>query len=221
MKAGKKKNKAPLVIIITVVLVAAIAASFYFYNTFSSRTVVGNPAIMSEIARLASLSNSEQITVSDVDSLKSMIAGDAAAEHEVEELELLVRHNEYVHAGHTLAFLGAYIVNGKEVLCPGHLVAHYYVFYRNGELHQAEHALEDAKSQIGEWSPIAREFNERFPGGYSFEYLSDYVTSHIEAIETGNNTASDEEINFLAEKTICVQGESAPSIQPDEEHIEE
>jgi hypothetical protein len=74
-------------------------------------------------------------------------------------------------------------------------------------MESAEHGLEDARLQMREWEEKAREFDARFPGEFPFDYVSDKVKSHVLAIESGKTEATDEEIEFLAEKTVCVDSD--------------
>jgi len=218
--AGKSSKKSNVVFIAAAAVVAvSIFMAIYMYANVDSTLPAQGKDALAEVSRLAALNAAGQIQASDLAQLKAMVEGDHAAEHEVEEIEKLVSYGEGEHAGHTFAFLASYLETGKESSCPGHALAHYYVFSRHGESEVAEHALEDAKLQMEEWEHKAREFNEKFPGEFEFDYISDKVKSHMLAIEAGATQTTEEELSFLAEKTICVDSdmESSHSVS-DEGH---
>ena len=206
------KNAAAVIIIAAVVGLGA----FWYYTQLPASvkqadqqtqkgTVVGNKVVEAEIARLASLAASGKMAESDMDAVKLLVKDDESAADEVEEISTLVSYGEFVHAGHGLGFLAGYVSTGMETICPGHALSHYYVFSRHNETELAEENLQSAKDQVEEWEPKAREFAAKYPGEKSFDEIDAIVKGAIESIDAGNSTASDEEIDFLAEKTICVQ----------------
>jgi len=171
------------------------------------RSIVGDGSVMDEIARLASLSSQGRLTVGELETLRSMTIFDSYARHEFTEIRLMVEYGEQLHAGHALGFLSGYVSTGKYTLCPGHLLAHYYVFARHNNTHLADESFEVAKGQFEPWLPEARSFNERYPSGYEFDFIRNKIKDHFNQIEGGATNASDDEIDFLTEKTICVQSE--------------
>jgi hypothetical protein len=166
--------------------------------------LVGNKTLVDEITRLTLAYVQRALGAEELKNLKSLLSSDKSAAHEFEELEVLIRYNETVHALHAWAFLADYVSTGKELLCPGHQLAHYYLFTRYNETELAEHALEEAKEQLPEWIPKARVYNEMYPTVRDFNETIRLATLHIASIESGNTTATDYEISLLAHTAICV-----------------
>ena len=169
----------------------------------TQRTLQETATIQEEISHLASLSAKEKLTVNDLQKLKALLADDA--EHELEEIELMIEFGEYEHAGHALGFLADYVASGKHVLCPAHGVAHYYVFMRHGAAESAEHALEHTDEELDLWTKRAKEYNQRYPTGQDIDALRQRIEQHLANIAAGQHEATDEEIRFLATTaSICV-----------------
>jgi hypothetical protein len=163
-------------------------------------------AAQTEITRLTSLAANEEITAEDLNGLKAMLKEDPDAEHYVDELIAMVEFKEYEHVGHSLSFLSSYISTGKNTLCPAHELAHYYVLMRHGEVHDAEHALEEAEETYDEWEEKAREYSKQYPGTESFEAISKNIQNHFIDIKAGNTRATDSEIKYLTGKgSLCVE----------------
>lgn len=171
-------------------------------------SIIGNKAILNEISRLSKLAASNAITEKEIESLETMIESDEDAKDELHEIETFVKHKEYIHAVHGLSFLDAYVRTGKHLLCPSHALAHYYVFGRNGEQELAEEALEEAKEQLPEWKPLAKEYDEKYPGQVRFDVILKTIETHLKSIESDKTSATDKEINFLAnEGSLCVESD--------------
>lgn len=164
--------------------------------------------VTKELSRLASLTSKEEIQASDLEQLKAMLASNEGAQHELGEIEELVSYGEYEHAAHSFAFLASHLETGLETVCPGHELAHYYVYTRHGNVEGAGHKLEHAKETFEAWEHGAREFYEKYPGDVPFDYIVDKVKSHILAIEAGQTETTDEEIDFLADRTVCIQADA-------------
>ena len=187
----------------------AIAAGLFFlfspaYTSSTGGVQYSKSDVSKEMARLASLSAEERISADDLEGLRNMLKGNSVAEDEIGEVEKLVKYGEYRHATHTLAFLDSYLETGKETVCPGHELAHYYVWKRHGEDDLAQESLKDAKGQMDEWQEKARQYYEKYPGEFTFDYIVDKIKGDIASIDGGNTTATDDEITFLAEKSVCV-----------------
>lgn len=198
-----------------IIVVAAGAYLAYAAGLLTPEVVVERSAA-NEIARLASLAASRNLTTEDLTALESLLEGDKAAAHEFEELEAMVRYGEQEHAVHTLGFLDSLLKTGTHSLCPEHLLAHYYVFTEHGETELAEHSLEHVEEQLSEWEGPAREFNEMYPSGRSFDEILANVHRHLDAIKAGTANATDEEVLELANRAICVQP-TEPDVHGDEE----
>jgi hypothetical protein len=97
---------------------------------------------------------------------------------------------------------------GLETVCPGHELAHYYIYMKHGNKEGAKDKLNDAKEQMETWENGAREFYKKYPGDLPFDYIVDKVKNHLLAIESGRTNTSEDEINFLAEKTVCIQSDA-------------
>jgi outer membrane murein-binding lipoprotein Lpp len=165
--------------------------------------------ITAEVGRLAQLAANHEIKEGDLGTLKQLLASDAGAQDHLEELELMVQYQEFEHAGHALSFLGDYASTSEHVLCPGHELAHYYVFMRHGAEHEAEHALDETQEQLPEWIPKAKAYAQEYPGGYDVDALAGAIQAHLDRIEQGDTAATDEEIRFLAnDASVCVSEDS-------------
>jgi len=194
-------------IFLAVAAAVLIGLFFLVYPLYTSSTggaQYSKSDVSREMARLASLSAEGKISGNDLDGLKDMLRGNPVAEDEIGEVQKLIKYGEYTHATHTLAFLDSYVETGKETVCPGHELAHYYVWKRHGEDDLAEESLDTAKAQMDEWKEKAAAYYEKYPGEFSFDQIVGKVEGHIASIEGGNTTTTDEEITFLAEKSVCV-----------------
>ena len=163
--------------------------------------------IQTEITRLSGLTARSEVVPSDFESLNKLIESDSIAKEEVEEIVTLVEYDEFKHVGHGLSFLSTYINVGKETICPPHELAHYYVFMKHGEKEKADHAHHEAEEQFDEWNVKAREYNEKYPAVEDFDTVANIVQKHLEDIESGDDSATPEEIDYLTgEGSICVEG---------------
>jgi hypothetical protein len=191
----------------TVSAAVVVGLSLLFYLAYMESTggmKYDKTAVSKEMARLASLSSEEKIATDDLAGLAAMLKGNTVAKHELEEIGKLIQYGEYWHATHTLAFLDSYIETGRETICPGHELAHYYVWNKHGKGDLAEEALEEAREQMSEWQEKARPYYEKYPGEVTFDEIVGRINSHLNSIESGSTVTTDEEITFLAEKSVCV-----------------
>jgi len=200
-------NHTKFLVPIIVGVAAAVILAIMFLPAYEAPKKM-DPAVAKELSRLASLTAKEEIKVSDLNQLKAMLEHDEGAKHELDEIEDFVSYGEYRHAAHSFAFLASYLETGLETICPGHDLAHYYVYARHGNLEEANHKLESAKETFDIWKHDAREFYEKYPGDLPFDYIADKVKSHILAIEAGQKNTTEEEIGFLADKTVCIQSDT-------------
>jgi hypothetical protein len=182
-----------------------IVALLFLVGCTQHYTIAGNQTIAAEVARLGSMTAAETAQENDFDGLLIMVEGDHQAEHDVTHAVKMVQYGEYTHASHALGFLGAYIESGKEVLCPGHDIAHYYVFHKHGDDHEMEHSLEAAGESIGAWTPLAQAYSEQYPGAESFAAVNGRIQDHLARIRQGNREATDAEIELLATGSLCVE----------------
>lgn len=213
MKRSTKNDFLRLAVVSVAVVAVVSAAAYYVYvehylaqTPYDSVGVPVQSQVESELVRLADLASERNLKVEDLSALGSMVEGNEAAHHEFEELETLVRYGEYEHAVHTIAFLDSTFRKGSHGLCPEHLIAHYYVFSKHGEVDLATDSLNDAKDQIHDWEGPARDFNDRYPSGRTFDEILENLEGHIAAIEAGTASPTDEEILSLANRAICVEG---------------
>jgi hypothetical protein len=185
-------------------------------DTAADQPVVdAKEAALQQISLLSSKAYAQTLTIDDFSSLESLLSGNDEAEHEVEEIKLLISYKEFMHAAHGLAFLDGSVRTGKHALCPAHALAHFYVFAKHGEDEIADEAFEEAEHQLERWRPLAKEYDEKFPGTVSYEDINARITSHMESIEEGERSATEEEIDFLAnEGSLCVE-------DTEDEHDEE
>jgi hypothetical protein len=170
----------------------------------STKRVVGDVATRGELARLGVLIDQRSATTTDFATLEGLVAGDEDATTEVGEIKALVMYGEYTHAGHGIGFLDSYLATGNELLCPGHALAHYYVFSRHNDEHRAEHALEEAEEQFDEWKEKGAEYDAQFPGAQPFDVVAATVEKYLDAAREGATDAPEEDITMLA-TALCVE----------------
>ena len=190
----KKKN-----ILFASVFIAIFFALllFSYKDNFKEYLLNDNLEILDEIDRLLLPVYSQNITEADFNNLKEMVKRDKYASHEVSEMIMLAKYKEYSHIGHGLGFVYEHVQTGETPICPGHLLAHYYVFLKHGENDLALENLEHAESDVGELKTKMDEKNE-------FDYSPDFdlMIFHLSKIKNGDNTISEEKIETLSE-IIC------------------
>ena len=190
----KKKN-----ILFASVFIAIFFALllFSYKDNFKEYLLNDNLEILDEIDRLLLPVYSQNITEADFNNLKEMVKGDRYASHEVSEMIMLAKYKEYSHIGHGLGFVYEHVQTGETPICPGHLLAHYYVFLKHGENDLALENLEHAESDVEEWKTKMDERNE-------FDYSSDFdlMIFHLSKIKNGDNIISEEKIETLSE-IVC------------------
>ncbi len=200
-----------LACIVGIVLLLSACTATVIKDSAPGNTVQTDPATqgaLQEVGRLAILASEEKLTESDFATLETMIADDEHAMHELGEIKTLVKYSEFEHAGHGLSFLDAHLRSPNEVLCPGHALLHYYVFSRHGETELAEDSLEEASTQMPEWIAPAREYNEKYPNGENFDDITNFLNSHIQSAQDGNDSLDEEEMEYLEGKaSICIESE--------------
>lgn len=173
----------------------------------TSSPVAANSPAQQELARVGDLIEKGTATADDLETLKTLVKDDEHAQDELSEIGTMLTFKEYQHAGHGLGFLSSYLETGKDELCPGHELAHYYVFSRHGEDDMAAEGLEGAKEELPKWLPKAKAYDAKYPGPHSADEVAGVITKHIADIESGKITATDEEIDYLA-NALCVDDES-------------
>ena len=190
----KKKN-----ILFASVFIAIFFALllFSYKDNFKEYLLNDNLEILDEIDRLLLPVYSQNITEADFNNLKEMVKRDKYASHEVSEMIMLAKYKEYSHIGHGLGFVYEHVQTGETPICPGHLLAHYYVFLKHGENDLALENLEHAESDVEEWKTKMDERNE-------FDYSSDFdlMIFHLSKIKNGDNIISEEKIETLSE-IVC------------------
>ncbi|MEK6825969.1 MAG: hypothetical protein AABY00_04235 [Nanoarchaeota archaeon] len=149
-------------------------------RTITNQDEIEKEEVLSEINRLLLPVSAQTITALDLETLKKMVASEEHASEKVRELEVLARYQEYSHIGHGLGELHRYLQTGKERVCPGHYLAHYYVFSKHGENSLAEENLHEAEEKIDNLS-------------------SSLFIDTLSRIRAGNSTASEYEISDLAD----------------------
>ncbi len=191
---------------LTFILIAGCTKDSPGNGTASVTQDIPNQVAIDETSRLASLIGQQTATPADFNNLAAMLSDNEHALDELGEIVTLVKYGEYEHVSHAIAFFDGYLRTGSELLCPAHALSHYYVFKKHGEDDLAEEALEEAEEQMPEWIPKAREYDQKYPSGQNFEEVVRRISADIENIESGNTTASDDEISFLTdEASICVE----------------
>lgn len=168
------------------------------------QSIVGNQQVLEELERVGALAQEGTLTVGELAMLDALTSVDHDAEHGMSELHLMVQYQEWEHAGHAIGFLSAYVQTGEEALCPGHDLAHYYVLSRHGETDEAMHALEHAEDHLRLWERKAKAYTELYPAPRTVEEISSIIDAHLTRISSGDSTATEEEVRFLATETLCV-----------------
>lgn len=123
--------------------------------------------------------------------MKVLAKDDTYINNEINEMLLLLKYNETMHLGHSLAFVKDYVVKGEKPICVGHSLAHYYIFLNHGENETAKENLKDTETNFDFWSSQMKLFK-------SNTYIK-LVSDHLENVKSGNNSVTDQEVNNLAE----------------------
>ncbi len=184
-----KKENLILTLGFIIILLIIITSTILINQNKEQNTekIIGNTSILSEIDKLLLPLSTQNITESDFNKLKDLTKNDGYASSEVNELIILTKYKEYSHIGHGLGFLYEYIKTGKQPICPGHNLAHYYIFKRHDEINLAEENLKEAKEYI-----------ETLPVDYDQSYKTLFEKT-IQNIDSRNNTTSDDKISNLSE----------------------
>ncbi|HLC31051.1 MAG TPA: hypothetical protein VJK51_00115 [Candidatus Nanoarchaeia archaeon] len=208
MRRQKKKENGyflPVLIAVLIVLVFIFVLFRLFSFSLSSvSSVVGDRHVLEEVDQLIGVAGTNSLQLRDLDGLKGMVEGDDYAVDEYREIEALVRHKEYEHVGHTLYFLKSYVITGKEMLCPGHHLAHHYLFVQYEEEELAARALKEADAQFSEWLPLAKEFDLAHPTMRDVDELASYMRKRIDAALAGNSSVNERDVHFFSAFSICV-----------------
>ncbi len=165
---------------ISVIIGLVVLFLILFQISFIHEKVIGNPTILSEINRLLLPVSDQTLRAKDFTILRGLVMRDATASDEVHELEVLAQEKEYSHVGHGLGKLYRYIQNGMKQVCPGHALAHYYVFNRHGVKKLADANLHEAREHLPSDAPVL------------FKQM-------LVRIDSGNVSVSDDEIAELSD----------------------
>lgn len=157
-----------------------------------------NKAAIEELLRLEETIEQNKTTLQDLAVLESLLKNDSHASDELQELEAMVRYGEYQHADHSIGLLMYYITTGKDLLCPGHALSHYYVYLKHGEKELAQASLAEAKEQLPAWTEHAKNYNITLPRE-DFSSTLKLIQTHLAAIDAGNVTATDKDIAVLSD----------------------
>lgn len=195
-----KKTSAWLTILLFFVLIFIVSV-YSIVRTYKPEqtNVVGNQEVLNEINRLLLPVYYQNITESDLNKLKELTKNDNYSSNEVNELALLARYKEYPHIGHGLGFLYTYVKTGKQPICPGHSISHYYVFLKHGENLTAEENLNDAKIELPQWIRTEESRNQSYLNNINYTYYSNLINSSLNNIENGNSSSNDNMIIDLAD----------------------
>ncbi len=193
-------NRKKSLIIVGLLFIVFLVIGIILLSSYDApKTLIGDSKTLKEIDRLLLPLDTKTLTEIDLNDLKEMVKSDEYASREVEELILLTKYKEYSHVGHGLAFLYEYVQTGEEPVCPGHLLSHYYVFIKHGEIDTANDNLAEAKATIPEWKNIELTKNETYLAEINYSSYVEKFNFNINKIEGGNSTATEEEISDLAD----------------------
>jgi len=185
---------------ILILLILVVGALFIAIKINPPQQNSTNKKILQEIDSLLPLMENKSITSSDFNQIASQVGQDDYAQGEIVELKALADDKEYTHIGHGLGFLYQYIKTGVAPVCPGHSLSHYYVFIKHNQTDLAENNLNDSENEFGIWSnDLILRNNTNMTDMNEFSSL---YHSAILQIESGNSTASDDEISYFSD-AIC------------------
>jgi hypothetical protein len=154
-----------------------------------------NKKIVEEITTLNHLNSIGQLYPDNFTRLEHMLAYDPMAIAELNEIKALSADHEYYHVFHGLSSLQEYIETGKTDLCPAHELAHYYVFMRHNQTYVN---LEEVQGNFDRWVLLAQQSNVS-------NSIIERIQHHLDQINSGNTSASDDEIDWLAtDGNICM-----------------
>ncbi len=151
-----------------------------------------------ELLRLQETIQQNKTTAQDLTILKILLKNDSHASGELQELTVMVNYGEYQHADHSIGLLLNYLSTGKDLLCPGHALSHYYIYLKHGEKELASHALEEAKEQLPHWIEQAKNYTITIPEE-NFDSTFKLIQKRLAAIDAGNPTATDKDIAALSD----------------------
>lgn len=137
-------------------------------------------------------------TPNDLTALKSLLKNDSHASDEFQQLEVMLHYGEYQHADHSIGLLLNYISTGKDLLCPGHALSHYYIYLKHGEKELALKALSEAREQLPHWIEQAKNYTIAMPEE-NFDSTLKLIQKRLAAIDAGNPTATDKDIAALSD----------------------
>ena len=189
----KKEN-----IFILIAIVAFLGVIVLIVKYHQEQKVVGNQDILKELNKLLLPVYYQNISEKDFNGLRYMVRKDNIASDEVDELILLSKYGESTHIGHGIAYLYDYIQTGKFQTCPGHELAHFYVFLKHGETQAANENLEKAKSDIGQYKTYVESLNKSSNEIGDYKASSDLIDLTLQKIGSGDNSSSNEQISFLS-----------------------
>lgn len=190
-------------IFLEIALVVLLAVFIFLFISSMNKpskneTIVGDKNVETEINSLLLPVSDQSITERDFDKLAELVKNDEYASSEVIELSTLAKDKEYAHIGHGLAFLYEYVQTGKEPICPGHLLAHYYVFQKHGDEELAHHNYDESKDSLHAWEGMKDVKSEAYLTQINYTHFDTLFNSKLESIDAGNHNATEEEISELA-----------------------
>ena len=185
-------------IFILIAIVAFLGAFVLFIKYQKEQQVIGNKVILTEINNLLLPIYTQNVTVNDFNNLKYMVRNDESATEKVNELITLAYHKEYTYMGSDMGSLYEYIQTGKENICPGQALAHYFVFLKYKENHEAILNLNNAKTQLNSYAIFVKKTNNSSSSD-SYKVSLDLINLTLQKIESGDNSTNDEQISFLSQ----------------------
>lgn len=190
-------------IFLEIALIVLLAVFIFLFISSMNKApknepIIGDKNVETEINRLLLPVSNQSITEKDFDNLAEMVKNDEYASGEVVELSTLAKDKEYTHIGHGLAFLYEYVQTGKEPICPGHLLAHYYVFEKHGDDELAHHNYHESKDSLPIWEGMKDVKSEAYLTQIKYTYFDNLFNSKIKSIDAGNTSATEAEISELA-----------------------
>lgn len=180
-----------------ILIIASVVFLLYNYGYRSYSAIPDNKTIISEINKLVPLVYAQNMTPSDLNQLGMLVSKDSYASGEIQEVKVLAIDKEYVHIGHGLGFIYECYKTGKQLICPGHSLSHYYVFIKHGQDELAYGNLNDSKSEFSLWN-----YTINTSGQYNTTEMTQFIEEYnrdIANVNSGNSTASEYQIDYLAD----------------------
>jgi hypothetical protein len=173
-----------------------------FILLISGCSHIDSNKVINEVQRLQVLSNTQNLTISDLNLLLEY-SNDPKITDEFDELKWMIEHGFQNHAYHSLQSIYD-IEIGNRLICPFDPLSHVAIYLQYNETKKAIDSAKDGASQMSSWKnitfPMHQKNSSYYPG---LEELIIAMENEITYMNEGKYDSALTESRYVSENGYC------------------